>query len=144
MWQCFALHSSIMQTASSQSALLSSKLYFPSTINTGKSCSANIFGQVNNGLVSGKISLYITLLTLLRILFLGRIGSISYVLPIRQNIDILNRDIRVSKHWNCKQYINLDFNSQCKMYFHPKNLKSERNNPYLNCDLKFYCCHNPF
>jgi hypothetical protein len=33
-----------------------------------------------------------TLLTLLRILFLGRIGSISYVLPIRQNIDILNRD----------------------------------------------------
>ena len=37
----------------------------------------------------------ITLLTLLRIPFLGRIGSISYVLPIRQNIDILNRDIRV-------------------------------------------------
>ena len=36
-----------------------------------------------------------TLLTLLRIPFLGRIGSISYVLPIRQNIDILNRDIRV-------------------------------------------------
>ena len=36
-----------------------------------------------------------TLLTLLRILFLGRIGSISYVLPIRQNIDILNRDMRV-------------------------------------------------
>ena len=36
-----------------------------------------------------------TLLTLLRILFLGRIGSISYVLPIRQNMDILNRDIRV-------------------------------------------------
>ena len=42
-----------------------------------------------------------TLLTLLRILFLGRIGSISYVLPIRQNIDILNRDIRVdgAKFW---------------------------------------------
>ena len=39
---------------------------------------------------------HITLLTLLRILFLGRIGSISYVLPIRQNIDILNRDIRVN------------------------------------------------
>ena len=38
-----------------------------------------------------------TLLTLLRILFLGRIGSIRYVLPIRQNIDILNRDIRA--HW---------------------------------------------
>ena len=38
---------------------------------------------------------YPTLLTLLRILFLGQIGSISYVLPIRQNIDILNRDIRV-------------------------------------------------
>ena len=37
----------------------------------------------------------LTLLTLLRILFLGRIGSISYVLPIRQNIDILNRNIRV-------------------------------------------------
>ena len=36
-----------------------------------------------------------TLLTLLRIPFLGRIGSISYVLPIRQNIDILNRDSRV-------------------------------------------------
>ena len=36
-----------------------------------------------------------TLLTLLRILFLGQIGSISYVLPIRQNMDILNRDIRV-------------------------------------------------
>ena len=36
-----------------------------------------------------------TLLTLLRILLLGRIGSISYVLPIRQNINILNRDIRV-------------------------------------------------
>ena len=36
-----------------------------------------------------------TLLTLLRILFLGRIGSIGYVLPIRQNIGILNRDIRV-------------------------------------------------
>ena len=35
-----------------------------------------------------------TLLTLLRIPFLGRIGSISYVLPIRQNIDILNIDIR--------------------------------------------------
>ena len=35
-----------------------------------------------------------TLLTLLRILFLGRIGSISYVLPIQQNMDILNRDIR--------------------------------------------------
>ena len=31
-----------------------------------------------------------------RILFLGRIGSISYVLPIRQNIDILDRDIRVT------------------------------------------------
>ena len=29
------------------------------------------------------------------ILFFGRIGSISYVLPIRQNSDILNRDIRV-------------------------------------------------
>ena len=41
-----------------------------------------------------------TLLTLLRILFLGRIGSISYVLPIRQNIDILNRDIRVL----CRNY----------------------------------------
>ena len=27
---------------------------------------------------------------------MGRIGSISYVLPIRQNIDILNRDIRVA------------------------------------------------
>ena len=39
---------------------------------------------------------YLTLLTLLRIPFLGRIGSISYVLPIRQNIDILNRDIRVA------------------------------------------------
>ena len=38
----------------------------------------------------------ITLMTLLRIPFLGQIGSISYVLPIRQNIDILNRDIRVS------------------------------------------------
>ena len=37
-----------------------------------------------------------TLMPLLRILFLGRIGSISYVLPIQQNIDILNRDIRVS------------------------------------------------
>ena len=37
-----------------------------------------------------------TLLTLLRILFLGRIASISYVLPIGQNIDILNRDIRVN------------------------------------------------
>ena len=36
-----------------------------------------------------------TLLTLLRIPFFGRIGTISYVLPIRQNIDILNRDIRV-------------------------------------------------
>ena len=36
-----------------------------------------------------------TLLTLLRILFLGQIGSISYVLPIRQKFDILNRDIRV-------------------------------------------------
>ena len=36
-----------------------------------------------------------TLLTLLRILFLGRIGGISYVVPIWQNIDILNRDIRV-------------------------------------------------
>ena len=34
-------------------------------------------------------------MTLLRIPFLGRIGSISYVLPIGQNIDILNRDIRV-------------------------------------------------
>ena len=44
------------------------------------------------------LGLYVsTLLTLLRILFLGRIGSISYVLPIRQNIDILNRDIRVRK-----------------------------------------------
>ena len=38
-----------------------------------------------------------TLLTLLRIPFLGWIGSISYVLPIRQNIDILNRDIRVGE-----------------------------------------------
>jgi hypothetical protein len=37
----------------------------------------------------------LTLMTLLRIPFLGRIGCISYVLPIRQNIDILNRDIRV-------------------------------------------------
>ena len=36
-----------------------------------------------------------TLLTLLRIPFLGRIGSISYVLPIWQNINFLNRDIRV-------------------------------------------------
>ena len=34
---------------------------------------------------------------MLRILFLGRIGSISYGLPIRQNIDTLNRDIRVQK-----------------------------------------------
>ena len=40
--------------------------------------------------------MHCTLLTLLRIPFLGRIRSISYVLPIRQNIDILNRDIRVN------------------------------------------------
>ena len=49
-----------------------------------------------------------TLLTLLRILFLGRIGSISYVLPIRQNIDILNRDIRVyglDRIWDQKNAI---------------------------------------
>ena len=45
-----------MQTASSQSALLSSKLYIPSTINTGKSCLENIFGQVNDGLVSGRLA----------------------------------------------------------------------------------------
>jgi hypothetical protein len=36
-----------------------------------------------------------TLLTLLRILFLGRIGSISYVLPIRQNINITDRNFVV-------------------------------------------------
>ena len=45
----------------------------------------------------------VTLLTLLRILSLGRIGSIRYVLPIRQNIDILNRDIRVCTNTFKKQ-----------------------------------------
>ena len=52
----------------------------------------------NNTFILKKVNKQIfdsTLLTLLRILFLGRIGSISYVLLIRQNIDILNRDIRV-------------------------------------------------
>ena len=48
--------------------------------------------------ISCNLAKQITLLTLLRILFLGRIGSISYVLPIRQNIDILNRDIRVGRY----------------------------------------------
>jgi hypothetical protein len=47
----------------------------------------------------------ITLLTLLRILFLGRIGSISYVLRIRQNIDILNRDIRVGMKENTQKEV---------------------------------------
>jgi hypothetical protein len=37
----------------------------------------------------------ITLMTLLRILFFGRIGSTKLVLPIWQNINILNRDNRV-------------------------------------------------
>ena len=35
-------------------------------------------------------------MTLLRILFFGRIGSTKLVLPKWQNIDILNRDNRVS------------------------------------------------
>ena len=49
---------------------------------------------------------FLTLLTLLRIPFLGRIGSISYVLPIRQNIDILNRDIRViNTHLTLRKFV---------------------------------------
>ena len=55
-----------------------------------------------------------TLLTLLRILFLGRIGSISYVLPIRQNIDILNRDIRVP--------FGKEIGEQSKRVFYSKSL----------------------
>ena len=40
-----------------------------------------------------------TLMTLLRILFFGRIGSTKLVLPKWQNIDILNRDNRVPRYY---------------------------------------------
>ena len=66
-----------------------------------KKCSFYIVRLKNSALILEFVTCgveLLTLLTLLRILFLGRIGSISYVLPIRQNIDILNRDIRVKLH----------------------------------------------
>ena len=44
-------------------------------------------------------------------------------------------DYTSSKNWNIKLDRNLDFNpefsSWSKMFFHPKNLKSENNDPWL-------------
>ena len=46
------------------------------------------------------LSLLFTLMTLLKILFFGRIGSTKLVLPKWQNIDILKRDNRVGTSTN--------------------------------------------
>jgi hypothetical protein len=60
-----------------------------------------------------KLGSKVTLISLLRILFIGRIGSTKLVLPKWQNIDILNRDNRVGHQYpNC-----LDLNKHFQFVF---------------------------
>ena len=87
----------------------------------------------------GNFSQGCTLMTLLRILFFGRIGSTKLVLPKWQNIDILNRDNRVLVSCNLPPIL-ISWLNTTKQYDsslpHPLPDFSPKNDPKLKGPFK--------